>query len=240
MGAGEAIEERCAPVIEASNIESVYGFKYAQAHVFSATRSNGGEWLAKQIAGKSRTLWTLRNDDAFSLRWGAAEFVREFVKNIPYEVSKGFYDGSDQYHWVREFLQRGVEETRELEVVKHCYRWMLWGRMGYDPELASNRLREVVAKRFGLWSSDAQRLMDAWQAASMVYPTTTGFDWVVGLPVVHRRLPRRDVASEERHGLEQHRRLHRAAATQDGGVSVDPGLGGDGADGRVDGPEDAA
>ena len=38
----------------------------------------------------------IRNDDNYYFRWGGAGFVRDFIRNIPYDVREGFYYGSDQ------------------------------------------------------------------------------------------------------------------------------------------------
>ena len=40
----------------------------------------------------------------YYFRWGAPDFVRDFIKGIPYDVSEGYYYGSDQFIWAREFL----------------------------------------------------------------------------------------------------------------------------------------
>ncbi|HTO04239.1 MAG TPA: carbohydrate-binding family 6 protein, partial [Opitutus sp.] len=105
------------------------------------------------------------------------DFVREFIKNMPVEPTRGFYYGSDQWIWGRDFLDlnRTPDAPRQLEMEKHWYHWLLWGRLGYDPDLSNERLIALLAERFP--SADAARLFAAWQEASMIYPLTTGFHW---------------------------------------------------------------
>jgi hypothetical protein len=52
---------------------------------------------------------------------------------------------------------------------------MLWGRLGYEPDLSNDRLIALLAERYP--TADAARLFAAWQDASMIYPLTTGFHW---------------------------------------------------------------
>ena len=172
-GAG-AIAEKFKPVIEKENVDFMFSFKYAQAHVMSATRQPFHEKFVKDI-GDMKTMWTLRNDDNYYFRWGAPDFVREFFQNIPYDVSRGYYYGSDQWIWGREFTMKEAETPRQLEVEKHWYHWMLWGRLGYDPTLPNERFIKILATHFP--DTDASQLFTAWQEASMIYPTTTGFHW---------------------------------------------------------------
>jgi hypothetical protein len=164
------------PLVENPNIEFMFSFKYAKAHVYSATEQPYHHDFVNDL-GDLKTIWTLRNDDVFYFRWGAPDFVRQFVKNIPHDVSRGYYFGSDQYVWGREFLQRNVSGPRELEIKKHWYQWMLWGRFAYDPDLDNQRLAAIIADRFTLSDDDAETVFDAWQNASMIYPITTGFHW---------------------------------------------------------------
>jgi hypothetical protein len=164
------------PVIASPNVHFLFSFKYAKAHVYSATTQPYHHEFVRDL-GDMKTIWTLRNDDVYYFRWGAPDFVREFIQNIPYDVSEGYYFGSDQYVWGREFLQRDVTGPRQLEIDKHWYQWLLWGRLGYDPQLDNQRLRAIVADRFGLSEAASGRLFDAWQNASMIYPETTGFHW---------------------------------------------------------------
>lgn len=177
MAGALEIAEKFKPVIDHPDIDFIYSYKYAKAHVYSSTRQPGHEKFVKEIRGKGdlETIWTLRNDDVFHFRWGSPDFVREFIENIPYDVSRGYYYGSDQYIWGREFLSREPESPRQIEIDKHWYQWMLWGRLGYDPQLSNERFVAVLQERFPM--IDAAALFNAWQEASMIYPVTTGFHW---------------------------------------------------------------
>jgi len=170
------IAEKFKPLVDHKNIEFLFSFKYAKAHVMSATEQPYHEGFVKEIEGM-KTIWTLRNDDAYYYRWGAPDFVRTFIQNIPHEVSKGFYYGSDQWIWGREFTMKDqlAESPRQIEIVKHWYHFMLWGRLGYNPNLGNERFVQILQSRYP--EVDAQQLFTAWQEASMVYPTTTGFHW---------------------------------------------------------------
>ena len=171
------IARRFAPLIEHEDIEFIFSFKYAKAHVYSSTTQPYHPNFVKDIQeeGDLKTIWTLRNDDVYHFRWGAPDFVREFIQNIPYDVSRGFYLGSDQYIWGREFLSTEPESPRQIEIVKHWYHWMIWGRLGYDPNLSNERFIKIIQQRYHRISGT--NLFTAWQQASMVYPKTTGFHW---------------------------------------------------------------
>ena len=168
------IAEKFKTLVDHKNIEFLFSFKYAKAHVMSATEQPYHESFVKEIEGM-KTIWTLRNDDVYQYRWGAPDFVREFLQNIPYDISRGFYYGSDQWVWGREFLMKEPESPRQIEIVKHWYHWMMWGRLGYNPELKNDRFVDILRNRFP--ETDAEKLFTAWQEASLIYPTTTGFHW---------------------------------------------------------------
>ena len=163
-----------APVIAQPNVDFVFSFKYAQAHVLSSTKQTFHRDFVASL-GSSKTLWTLRNDDALMFRWAAPDFVREFIRNIPYEKSQGYYYGSDMWVWGREFLSKSPSTPRQLEIDKHWLPFLLWGRLGYDPSLDDERIAALVAQRFP--GVDAAKLLAAWQDASMIYPLVTGFHW---------------------------------------------------------------
>jgi len=172
-GAKEIVQ-KFRPLTDNKNIEFLFSFKYAQAHVFSATTQPFHEKFVQEI-GAIKTLWTLRNDDNFYFRWGAPDFVREFIQNIPKDVTRGYYYGSDEWVWGREFTMKVSENPRQIEIVKHWYHWMMWGRLGYNPEMTDERFTQILHNHFP--EVDGAKLFSAWQEASMIYPTTTGFHW---------------------------------------------------------------
>jgi len=174
MTGARDIAEKFKPLIDNRNTEFLFSFKYAQAHVMSAIKQPFHEKFVKEIEGM-KTIWTLRNDDNYYFRWGAPDFVRDFIKNIPVEVTRGFYYGSDQWIWGREFTMKNSDDQRQIEIVKHWYNWMLWGRMGYNPDLPDERIEGMLHSRFP--EADGNKLFTAWQEASMIYPATTGFHW---------------------------------------------------------------
>jgi hypothetical protein len=177
MSGALEIADRFRPLLDHNTVDFIFSFKYAKAHVMSCTTQPYHEEFVSDIQsrGDLKTIWTLRNDDNYYFRWGSPDFVREFIQNIPYDVSRGFYYGSDQYVWGREFLSRDPETPRQIEIDKHWYHWMLWGRLGYNPQLRNDRFIHILQARFP--QIDAKQLFTAWQSASMIYPLTTGFHW---------------------------------------------------------------
>lgn len=138
------IAERFKTLAKHPNVDFIFSFKYAQAHVYSSTTQIYHPEFVEEISNNDlKTIWTLRNDDIYHFRWGAPDYVREFIKNIPYDVSRGYYYGSDQYIWGREFLNTEPSLPRSLEIVKHWYHWMIWGRLGYDPEMSNQEFVEI-------------------------------------------------------------------------------------------------
>ncbi len=166
-----------APLVEHPDIDFIFSFKYAQAHVMSSVRQTFHETFVPSLGDNLKTIWTQRNDDTYLLRWGAPGFFREFIQNIPRDVTQGMYYGSDQWVWGRDWLTLGREadEPRQLEIKKHWYHWLTWGRLGYDPEESDERFTALLGARFP--QVNAGVLFRAWQDASMVYPLTTGFHW---------------------------------------------------------------
>lgn len=163
-------------ITENKNVNFLFSFKYSQAHVYSSVNQVFHHDFVKDIKSeKMKTLWTLRNDDVFYFRWGAPDFVRDFIKNMPQEVSEGFYYGSDQYVWGRDFLTKNKTGKRELEITKHWYQWMCWGRLGYNPNMTNNNFVDIIQSKFP--SVNASEMFNAWQGASMIYPLVTGFHW---------------------------------------------------------------
>jgi hypothetical protein len=116
-----------------------------------------------------KTWWNLRNDDIFLVRWGDPEYVRQAVLNFPGEGrTAGYVLGSDRFCWGRESASRNPTSPRQLENEKHWYSFLLWGRLGYDPETSPRLLKGLIKARFRL--AEADTLFDAWQTASRIIP----------------------------------------------------------------------
>ena len=164
-------------VIKNPNIHFVFSYKYSQGHSLSSTIQPFCNDFVSDLKKHPylKTLWTLRNDDNYYFRWGSPDFVREFIKNIPYDLSEGFYYGSDGYIWGREFMSKDPKNAGELEIEKHWFHFMLWGRLVYNPDLSNETFSNMLATKFN--TSQSKQLLEAWNSASMIYPVTTGFHW---------------------------------------------------------------
>jgi len=151
-------------------------FKYAKARLYSSPDVPFVDGFVDKITPLGlRSWWNLRNDDIFVHRWGDPNYVRSFLKGFPLEVTAGYHMGSDGYVWGREFLSKEPELSGRLEIDKHWYRYMCWGRLGYDPDLDTAFFTEKIRQRFP--DIDADALFSAWQQASEIIPLVNRFHW---------------------------------------------------------------
>ena len=152
-------------------------FKYARARMYATPAPRwADDYIAEIREAGLRSWWNIRNDDIFHFRWGDPEYASAFILNLPpEEVTAGYYMGSDGYVWGREFISRHPKEPRELEISKHWYNFMLWGRMGYDPYLEKDRLLAMLEQRYP--GCDAGLLYDTWATASRIPSRVTRFHW---------------------------------------------------------------
>jgi len=168
------IAKKFKTVIDHPNIDFLFCFKYAKAHAMSATKQHYHQGFVKDIKGM-KTIWGLRNDSNYHFRWGAPDYVREFIGNLPRDVAAGIYYGSDQWVQGRDFLSKNSDLSMQLEIKKNWFHWLLWGRLSYDHKLDNERLTAIVGARFP--EANASTLINAWQEASMILPSITGFHW---------------------------------------------------------------
>jgi hypothetical protein len=85
----------------------------------------------------------------------------------------GFYMGPDSFVWGKEFVAKDPALAGQWEVDKHWYRFMLWGRLGYDLTLTRDYFEKRLKQRFG--EADATLLYDTWAAASRIIPQVNKF-----------------------------------------------------------------
>ena len=158
-----------------------FSFKYLMARSYS---SPAPSHLAARVIpfladedGK-RTWWNLRNDDLFVFRWGNPEYVREFYSNLPLALTEGIHMGSDGYVWGRVFADKAPSMKNRLELEKHWYRFMMWGRLAYNNTLPRSYFENKLAHRFA--TPQPATLYDAWTAASEIIPQVNRYQFRPG------------------------------------------------------------
>ncbi|MCX6930015.1 MAG: DUF1080 domain-containing protein, partial [Verrucomicrobia bacterium] len=111
-------------------------YKYSKARLYSAPNPPFAKKDVLDVTPAAmKTWWNLRNDDIFLVRWGDPEYVKQAILNFPGEGrTAGYVWGSDRFCWGRESASKNPTSPRQLENDKHWYSFLLWGRLGYDPE----------------------------------------------------------------------------------------------------------
>ncbi|MFC1761430.1 hypothetical protein ACFL6U_05055 [Planctomycetota bacterium] len=147
-----------------------------KARLYANTNPTFVDPILAEAPEGTKWWWNLRNDDIFYFRWGDPDYVREFINNFPpANQTEGFHMGSDGYVWGREFVSTEPETPRALELDKHWYRFMLWGRLGYNPTLTNDFFGKVIQQRFP--GKPAQKLQEVWARASKIIPAVNREHW---------------------------------------------------------------
>jgi len=156
--------------------------KYAQARLYSSTHPSYAAEKLNKIPTDMPVWWNLRNDDIFIQRWGDPEYVKEYILNFPHRskpcdqspcLTAGYVMGSDRYFWGRESMSKNPQSPRQLENEKHWYKFLLWGRLGYDPNTPTDLLKGLIAYRFN--TTNESNIYDSWQTASKIIPMVNRF-----------------------------------------------------------------
>jgi hypothetical protein len=123
-------------------------------------------------------LWHLRNDDIYLFRWGDSSFARNLLKNCIGPGIAGYVTGSEYERPGpdRLYSDYGKEyQTWSQDFEKHWYRFMLWGKLGYNINLPDSYFRQVFASHFG--QQFGPRLYDMETTASKIIPLVDSFHW---------------------------------------------------------------
>lgn len=153
-------------------------FKYARARLYSIPNPTYfNQQLAPDLKQYNLKSWAnLRNDDIYMFRWGNPDYVRDFINNLPDQsLLEGFYMGSDGYVWGREFTDKDPQSPRQLEIDKHWYKFLSWGRLGYDPSLDHSFFEKKLSQHFP--QTDAPQLYSTWKTASQIIPLINTWHW---------------------------------------------------------------
>ena len=171
------ILKRFQPLIDRPNVTFDISFKYARAHIYS---DPAPVFARKEVlpilTSTLRCWWNLRNDDIYTFRWGDPDYVRAFVLNLPpRNQTAGYYMGSDRYAWAREVISKEPENPRQIQTQWNAYKFLLWGKLSYDPNLPNERFVDYLRDRYP--GTDSATLFSAWQFASKILPLVTKFHW---------------------------------------------------------------
>lgn len=151
-------------------------FKYSQAHMYSSTKPHFADKIFATLPEGMQTFLTLRDDDAYMLRWGGVEFAREYLDNIPKGPVIGFTLGPDGYTLGRDYLERRAGAHRTV----HARQWLrtaIWGRLAYDLKLPEEHFAQLVAQRCGCGMEDAQRVLTICSELGRVLPLVNLVHW---------------------------------------------------------------
>ncbi len=173
----ENIKHYFQPLIDQPNITFDMSFKYSRARLYSAPDPIfAKETVLKTLPSDLRSWWNLRNDDILNFRWGNPDFVRASLVNLPPEnQTAGYHMGSDRYVWGRETALRNHTEPRQLQTQFNWYSFMLWGRMGYNPNTPNSFYQKVLENKYP--DVNCTALFGAWQNASQSFPLANMFHW---------------------------------------------------------------
>jgi hypothetical protein len=151
-------------------------YKYAKARLYSSPYLSFADNHIESMKGYGlKSWWNLRNDDIFVYRWGDPDYVRAFINHFQLDHTAGFYMGSDGYVWGKEFTSKNPELSGELEIKKHWYNFMMWGRLSYDNTLDEAFFINKLNSHFP--QTDANLLYTNWQTASKIIPEVNKFHW---------------------------------------------------------------
>jgi hypothetical protein len=155
-------------------------WKYSNAHCYSHPEPQfeklWGAWEGIDLTS-AQILYTVRNDDVFTHRWGDPDYVRSYVLGMQKPYVKGFYWGSDGYVWGHDFqhVDHG-HKTWSYDFERHLYQFQLWGRLSYNPETDHRVWAYLQQHYYG--PKHAPAFMEALRHASKIIPAVNRLFWM--------------------------------------------------------------
>lgn len=112
-----------------------------------------------------QVVWTIRNEDFYVLRWGAPDFIREFIANNGAPHVAGVLVGSECYIPAKDYItNEGRHKTWTWAFERQWLWYALWGRLLFNPQTPDRTFEALFADRFG--TGHAPDLLQAWTLAS--------------------------------------------------------------------------
>lgn len=146
-------------------------FKYNWSHGHSSTNlfivhgGNLSDAYWNPPPSNYRIVWTVRNEDFYVLRWGAPDFIREFIANNGGPQVGGVLVGSECYIPAKDYITNdGRHKTWTWAFERQWLWYALWGRLLYNPATPDQSFERLLGERFGV--EHAPDLLKAWTLAS--------------------------------------------------------------------------
>jgi hypothetical protein len=151
------------------------------AHL-SYIKYNGGTCSRRatrkiRMGHQTHSYAAMAEDDIYILRWGNPQWVSELIRKMARTDTVGFTEGS-------EIDVPGVDRIHTPEARKHqthqykfdrmWFRFALWGRLGYNPDIPEDHWKDRFRHDFGPAGGSMYR---ATVAAGRIAPTITSYHW---------------------------------------------------------------
>ncbi|QGH36171.1 hypothetical protein GI584_19910 [Gracilibacillus salitolerans] len=155
-------------------------WKYSNAHCYSHSEPQfeklWGAWKGIDLE-KTQVLYTVRNDDVFTFRWGEPDYVRAYVKGMLKPYVKGFYWGADGYIWGKDFQHVNYgHKTWTYDFEKHLFQFQLWGRLSYNPDIEDEVWEHLLQEPYG--KAHAGKFLTGLREASKIIPAVNRLFWM--------------------------------------------------------------
>ncbi|MFC0472504.1 hypothetical protein ACFFHM_18970 [Halalkalibacter kiskunsagensis] len=178
QSAGKEIKEIVQDQFEPEDF--YISWKYSNAHCYSHPNPKFEEyWNAWEGIDleKTQILYTVRNDDVFTLRWGDPDYVRAYVKGMQKPYVKGFYWGADGYTWGKDFQHIDYgHKTWTYDFERHLFQFQLWGRLSYNPDVYDDVWEHLLKDYYG--KMHAASFLEGLRQASKIIPAVNRLYWL--------------------------------------------------------------
>lgn len=157
-------------------------FKYSNAHMYSHAHpqfeSMWSVWDDADL-GSTRIVYTLRNDDAHTFRFGDPQFIRQYLQGMmqPGKPIAGYMWGSDGYVWGVDFQHVTHRHGPQvMDYQRNWYQFALLGRVGYDLDFSDTDCIAMLAYAYG--KELGQLYFSGFQAAARILCAVNRLFWI--------------------------------------------------------------
>jgi hypothetical protein len=177
QNAGKEIKEMVQPLFPENRF--YISWKYSNAHCYSHPEPQFEKlWRAWEgiDLDSTQVLFTVRNDDVFTHRWGDPDYVRAYVKGMMKPYVKGFYWGADGYAWGKDFQHADHgHKTWTYDFERHLLQFQLWGRLAYNPDTDDSFWAQGL-KHYS--RAHAPLFLEGLREASKIIPAVNRLFWI--------------------------------------------------------------